>query len=266
MPPINHWGGLQPRLRYFCAGNIRLRLSRDHRKAQKFASLILIARVFLQNPLFPIRATREDCVPARVKRFSREIRAPYYSKQSGGCSQIINGAIGCCAVFWYCNDKFMIHQQKEDRGRYYEAVGRRKTSVARVRIYEGSKLASPPDPSGRVIRSGGGKAGTHNDGAVINARSLSAYFPIRHLQQIVVQPIVKLGLSGITMEVKVSGGGIHSQAEAVRHGIARALIKKDIALKPLLKVHGFLTRDARAKERRKFGLKKARRAPQWSKR
>lgn len=146
----------------------------------------------------------------------------------------------------------MIHQ-KEDRGHYYEAVGRRKTSVARVRIWEGTKRVAT-------------KTGALNDLAIINARVLSSYFSIPHLQKIVVEPIEKLGLSGLKVEVKVLGGGIHSQAEAVRHGVARALVKKDPAVKPLLKAHGFLTRDARAKERRKFGLKKARRAPQWAKR
>lgn len=144
-------------------------------------------------------------------------------------------------------------RQASQGGRYYEAVGRRKTSVARVRIWEGTKRATS-------------KTGGLNDFAVVNARALSVYFPIPHLQQIVVQPLEKLGLSGIKMEVRVSGGGIHSQAEAVRHGVARALVKKDPAVKPLLNVLGFLTRDARAKERRKFGLKKARRAPQWAKR
>ena len=139
---------------------------------------------------------------------------------------------------------FMI-SQKEDRGHYYEAVGRRKTSHARVRMWEIGKKASH---------------------VFVNARALSVYFSIPQLQQIVTQPFDKLGLSGFKVEVQVSGGGIHSQAEAVRHGIARALVKKDAALKPLLKIHHFLTRDARAKERRKFGLKKARRAPQWSKR
>lgn len=143
--------------------------------------------------------------------------------------------------------------QKAESSHYYEAVGRRKTSHARVRIHEKSKRAHKADASLR-------------DRALINARALAAYFPIADLQRIVVQPLEKLGLSGVSFEARVSGGGIHSQAEAIRHGLARALVKKDAALKPMLKVHGFLTRDARAKERRKFGLKKARRAPQWAKR
>ena len=148
--------------------------------------------------------------------------------------------------------------QKEDRGHYYEAVGRRKTSHARVRMWE---IGLPAQAGKKALPTG--KQASH---VFVNARALPAYFSIPQLQQIVTQPFDKLGLSGFKVEVRVSGGGIHSQAEAVRHGIARALVKKDAALKPLLKIHHFLTRDARAKERRKFGLKKARRAPQWSKR
>jgi small subunit ribosomal protein S9 len=158
--------------------------------------------------------------------------------------------------------------QKEDHRHYYEGVGRRKTSRARVRIWEAGlpaqagKRAVPTGP----LRRSFSEASRQASNVSVNARLLSAYFPILQLQQIVMQPLEKLGLSGIKVEARVSGGGIHSQAEAVRHGVARALVKKEAALKPLLKAHGFLTRDARAKERRKFGLKKARRAPQWSKR
>ena len=72
--------------------------------------------------------------------------------------------------------------------------------------------------------------------------------------------------TGMDVSVKVAGGGVHAQADAVRHGIARALIKWDESLRPVLKAEGFLTRDARAKERKKAGLKKARRAHQWKKR
>lgn len=134
-------------------------------------------------------------------------------------------------------------KQKEDDSVYHEAIGRRKTARARVRIREAA-----------------------NPVFVVNTRPLHDFFPARELQQIAIQPIEKLGLSGMKIEVRTTGGGIRGQAEAIRHGVARALIKKDASLRPLLKVHGFLTRDARAKERRKFGLKKARRAPQWAKR
>lgn len=127
--------------------------------------------------------------------------------------------------------------------RFTEAVGRRKTSTARARIFAGS-------------------------GAVkINERDPKQYFPTEELQGIIEAPFKKVKPEkGFSISVKVFGGGIHSQAEAVRHAISRALIKSDSELRKKLKRAGFLKRDPRAKERRKFGLKKARKAPQWSKR
>ncbi|MBI2610023.1 30S ribosomal protein S9 [Candidatus Giovannonibacteria bacterium] len=128
--------------------------------------------------------------------------------------------------------------------RFIEAVGRRKTSIARVRITEMGKR-----------------------GMVINKKELETYFPTFELQNIVLEPFKKAALKkSFSLSSKVSGGGIHSQAEAVRHGISRALVKYDEALRLNLKPFGFLKRDPRMKERRKFGLKKARKAPQWSKR
>ncbi len=129
-------------------------------------------------------------------------------------------------------------------GRYIEAIGRRKTSTARIRITEGAK-----------------------EGFSINGRGLAEYFPTDELQAIVNSAIIKSKLPvkfGITVIVK--GGGIHSQAESVRHGISRALVVHSEETRPRLKKLGFLKRDPRMKERRKFGLKKARKAPQWSKR
>jgi len=127
---------------------------------------------------------------------------------------------------------------------YIEAVGRRKTSTARVRITESAK-----------------------SGFTINDRPLSVYFMTNELSRIVEDPFNKLKHpSKFDVSVRVSGGGIHSQAEAVRHGISRALIIFDLELRGKLKKMGFLKRDPRMKERRKFGLKKARKAPQWSKR
>lgn len=129
------------------------------------------------------------------------------------------------------------------KNKYFEAVGRRKTSVARVRIFEGGK------------------------DIIINFKDSKKYFPTFEMQKIVEAPfeVVKMK-NKFEVSVLVSGGGIHSQSEAVRHGIARALVKYDEELRKKLKRVGFLTRDSRMKERRKFGLKKARRAPQWSKR
>ncbi len=126
--------------------------------------------------------------------------------------------------------------------RYVEAIGRRKTATARVRLTAGSKEAY-----------------------LINDKDLATYFPTEELQKIVTDPFKTVGtVYGVSVHVK--GSGIHSQAEAVRHGISRALVKENEEDKTKLKTEGFLKRDPRAKERRKFGLKKARKAPQWSKR
>jgi len=130
------------------------------------------------------------------------------------------------------------------KDKYYEAVGKRKTSIARVRLTESSK-----------------------GDFVVNDKDVKVYFPTNELQAIVRQPLVLQKVAGkYAISIKVVGGGIHSQAEAIRHGIARALVVIDAEQKKPLKDAGFLTRDSRIKERRKFGLKKARKAPQWSKR
>ncbi|MDD4761609.1 MAG: 30S ribosomal protein S9 [Candidatus Pacebacteria bacterium] len=127
-------------------------------------------------------------------------------------------------------------------GKYFAGVGRRKTSIARVRIFSGSDIS-------------------------INDRSLEKYFPLKKLQKIVSDPFKLTGLSGkFAISALVRGGGPSSQAEAVRHGLSRALILKDPELRKSLKAAGFLKRDPRMVERKKFGLKKARRAPQWRKR
>ncbi|KKU82148.1 MAG: 30S ribosomal protein S9 [Parcubacteria group bacterium GW2011_GWA1_47_8] len=129
-------------------------------------------------------------------------------------------------------------------GKYIETVGRRKTSTARVRVTESSK-----------------------DGITINGKTLEVYFPTVELQSIVKDAIAKSKVATkFTVTVLVRGGGIHSQAEAVRHALARSLVKYDEETRTRLKKLGFLKRDPRMKERRKFGLKKARKAPQWSKR
>jgi small subunit ribosomal protein S9 len=133
--------------------------------------------------------------------------------------------------------------KEKNKDRYVEAVGRRKTSSARVRITPASKTSY-----------------------IINGRDLASYFPTEDLRNIVEEAIGKSKAKNFAVSVKVAGGGIHSQAEAVRHGIARALVEHDETLKEIVKKSGFLKRDPRAKERRKFGLKKARKAPQWSKR
>ena len=122
------------------------------------------------------------------------------------------------------------------------ATGRRKKSVARVRLVSGT---------GQII---------------INGRPLTEYFASGFLQLIVNQPLVAAETKNVDVLVNVHGGGLTGQAGAIRHGIARALIKDNEQLKPDLKKKGFLKRDPRMKERKKYGLKKARKAPQFSKR
>ena len=126
--------------------------------------------------------------------------------------------------------------------RYY-GTGRRKSSVARVYIMPGN---------GKIT---------------INKRDMDDYFGLETLKIIVKQPLELTGLaSKFDVKVNVHGGGFTGQAGAIRHGITRALLEADAELRPALKKAGYLTRDPRMKERKKYGLKKARRAPQFSKR
>lgn len=125
----------------------------------------------------------------------------------------------------------------------YMGTGRRKKSVARVFLVPG------------------------NGNVIINKRSMDEYFGLDTLKYIVNQPLVLTDtLSRYDVKVNVHGGGFTGQAGAIRHGISRALVKSDENLRLILKREGFLTRDPRMKERKKYGLKKARRAPQFSKR
>lgn len=128
--------------------------------------------------------------------------------------------------------------------KYTEAVGRRKTAIARVRISPASKQSF-----------------------AINERELSDFFPTTEMQTIAREALEKSGSENhYAVSAKVQGGGIHAQAESVRHGIARALSIHEPKLRDTVKKLGFLKRDSRAVERKKFGLKKARKAPTWSKR
>ena len=126
---------------------------------------------------------------------------------------------------------------------YFYGTGRRKSSVARVRLLPGT---------GNIT---------------INGRDIDDYFGLDTLKLIVRQPMEATNLTGkYDIVAKVSGGGVSGQAGAIRHGVARALLEADAALRPALKAAGFLTRDPRMKERKKYGLKAARRTPQFSKR
>ncbi|MCD7732995.1 MAG: 30S ribosomal protein S9 [Oscillospiraceae bacterium] len=131
----------------------------------------------------------------------------------------------------------------ESKSAYFYGTGRRKSSVARVRLYQGT---------GKVT---------------INGRDIDDYFGLETLKLIVRQPLKLVGAdSTFDVVCTVAGGGVTGQAGAIRHGISRALLQYNNELRPQLKAAGFLTRDPRMKERKKYGLKAARRAPQFSKR
>ena len=126
---------------------------------------------------------------------------------------------------------------------YFYGTGRRKSSVARVRLYNGT---------GKIV---------------INDREIDDYFGLETLKLIVRQPLNLTGtLDKFDIVCRVAGGGVTGQAGAIRHGISRALLQYDAELRAALKKAGLLTRDPRMKERKKYGLKGARRAPQFSKR
>jgi len=125
----------------------------------------------------------------------------------------------------------------------FRGTGRRKRSIARVMMKSGTGVIS------------------------VNGRDAENYFPIEIIRQEAMRPLVLVGLADrLDITVNVHGGGVSGQAGAIRHGISRALLEYDAGLRPQLKEKGYLTRDARVVERKKYGLKKARRAPQFSKR
>lgn len=135
----------------------------------------------------------------------------------------------------------------EKKEQYFESTGRRKTATARVRVSASSKSSF-----------------------LVNDTPVNEYFKTDEERRIVSLPLTVVSDLDKSLKfaitVKVVGGGTHSQAEAVRHGLSRALLLVNGELRENLKKEGYLKRDPRAKERRKFGLKKARKAPQWSKR
>jgi len=144
------------------------------------------------------------------------------------------------------DDDFVVNEDdfKDLGDKYFEATGRRKTAVARVRMY--TKGAN---------------------GMEVNGMDFTKYFPTKSLQGTALASLDKMkSLERFRITAVVSGGGISAQAEAVRHGIARALVVFNADYRKRLRKAGYLTRDPRMKERKKFGLKRARRAPQWSKR
>ena len=131
----------------------------------------------------------------------------------------------------------------ESKNPYFYGTGRKKHSVARVRLYQGT---------GRIT---------------VKGRDIDDYFGLDTLKLIVRQPLNLVGLAEqFDIVCTVAGGGVSGQAGAIRHGLSRALLQYNAELRPQLKAAGFLTRDPRMKERKKYGLKAARRAPQFSKR
>ena len=132
----------------------------------------------------------------------------------------------------------------ESKKKYFYGTGRRKSSVARVRVYENG--------TGSIT---------------VNGRDINDYFGLDTLKLVVNQPLVTTDMVGkVDIVVNVAGGGVSGQAGAIRHGISRALVVMNPEFRAALKAAGFMTRDPRMKERKKYGLKAARRAPQFSKR
>jgi len=133
-------------------------------------------------------------------------------------------------------------KKSEKKQKYYEAVGRRKTAVARVRLF---------DKKGDFF---------------VNGKRLKDYFKTERQKSDAMTSVSELKLDDVSFSAKVSGGGLTAQSQAIRHGAARAIVLWKPSFKKNLRGLGFLTRDSRMVERKKYGLKKARRAPQWSKR
>jgi len=142
-----------------------------------------------------------------------------------------------------------VEKKEIDPKLYYEAVGRRKQSTARVRLFTCRPFE---DEKGKIL---------------VNDKSYTDYFTTLELQQVVISALKKMkSLNRFEATIKVKGGGIRGQADAIRHGLARALVKFNADFSKKLKRAGYLRRDPRKKERKKPGLKKSRKAPQWKKR
>jgi small subunit ribosomal protein S9 len=146
-------------------------------------------------------------------------------------------------------EKEDVKKEKEEKtektSRYFYAVGRRKTAIAKIKLY----------PSGEA-----------QNIFTVNGKKMEEYFPLGRLSESAGSPLSLAGENKFKAEIKVIGGGVNSQAEAIRLGISRALVLFDANFKKSLRDKGYLTRDSRKVERKKPGLKKARRAPQWAKR
>lgn len=134
--------------------------------------------------------------------------------------------------------------QADTQQQYFYGTGKRKTAIAKVRLYQ--------DDGGPII---------------VNGKTMEEFFNWQPWQDVITQPFRATDtVNRFRVQVRVLGGGVHAQAQAIRHGIARALVVYDETLKPTLRRHGLITRDSRIKESKKYGLKRARRAPQYTKR
>lgn len=141
-------------------------------------------------------------------------------------------------------EKSPIHEKPQVKRNYIYAVGRRKTSIARVRMYQNGE--------GDIV---------------VNNKKYDQYFPYFEWKEMIISPLKAVGmLKNYNFTVRVVGGGVKGQVEAIRSGISRTLLKLDPELRKTLKPLGFINVDSRQKERKKPGLKRARRAPQWQKR
>ena len=144
-------------------------------------------------------------------------------------------------------DRSVIRREAKEKrpDGYCFAVGRRKRAVSKTKLWTNGKKLE----------------------ITVNGRDFKEYFPVFDLQEAILAPLRTVGLDGVSkIEAQVEGGGMRGQAEAVRLGVSRALLVLNADFRSSLKVEGFLTRDPREKERKKYGLKRARRSPQWSKR
>ena len=143
-------------------------------------------------------------------------------------------------------------ESKDKKEKYFQAIGRRKESVAIVRLYTKKSTDTVEEEKALIT---------------VNNKDYGQYFLDKNLQLVVESPLRKLkSLNRFKATVMTHGGGLAGQAGAVMHGLSRALVLFDLNFRKKLKKSGFLTRDSRTKERRKYGLKKARKAPQWQKR
>lgn len=193
-----------------------------------------------------VRPAVKKPTAAAVKPAAKKAARPLASKKPAGAASAEAAAAKAASVKATAAKAVPapVEAAEEHKERYWEAVGRRKTAVARVRIFSRGEK-----------------------GMRVNGQPASDYFRYPLLRQIAAEALETMKTSDrFRATAKVSGGGLHAQAEAIRHGTARALILFNSDFRKRLKKAGFLTRDPRMKERKKFGLKGARKAPQWAKR